>query len=173
MNKKTVMNSEAYLKLEHIVKHWASYSPFIALHIHKSSGMDLGRTESLCEISFDEEASDVMEKYSDIFFGEFAESATNITIIDLFEDALLLKEIDKNIYFILPNPYAFLIDYDEYLMESLSEKGFEIGYNLENLDYNWLIGYNFNLDCDFMYLEKLENIEKSRFDIQEILNQEM
>jgi hypothetical protein len=167
------MNSEAYFELERIVKHWESYSPFIALHIHKSSGMELGRTESLCKISFEEEASEVMEKYSDIFFGEFAESATNITIIDVFENALLLKEIDKDIYFILPNPYSFLIDYDEYIMDSLYEKGYEIGYNLENLEYQWMIGFDFHLDCDFMYLEKLENIEKSRIEIQEILNQEM
>jgi len=135
---------------------------YVGLHLHKSSagGMDLGNVDALSPMAFENLASRHMDLFSDIFSTTSSEIVTEFKVIAIFEGELLCQCLKKGIYFVIQYPEFIIYSFENHIYAENPQFEDDLTKISPEFALALLNNLTFNLDMDFIYVDKIENIGK-------------
>jgi hypothetical protein len=143
---------------------------YVGLHLHRSRGMEIGDVEAISPLAFDYLASSYMKLFSDIFDSSTSVSVTEFEVREVFQGVLLCKCLGSGILFTIEYSDFLIFDFEDNIYYENPDFEDDLSQVSPEIRIHLLVNMTFNLDMDFIYVDKFENIGESITLIQDILN---
>ena len=156
------------------INHWINIKPQIAIHLHLSQGTEMGTVEMLNSFHFADESESYMGIFSSFYESTTGKFVSTFEIADTWDSLILCQSKEESdVYFIIQFPESFLITHentiDQFFQDSdLEHEAMDI---IQNHKFELLKGIVIDLQMDMIYVESFEQIELSRYEINNLIQE--